>query len=99
MPTIDITPNPEYGTLQVGDRGDEVRRLQEELARYGYYEGDIDGVYGNQTRRAVEQFQYQHGPQRRRNGRAHYADRALREQPGAHVSDGGHARPPPPPPA
>ena len=23
--------------------------------------GDIDGVYGNQTRRAVEQFQYQHG--------------------------------------
>ena len=61
MPTIDITPNPEYGTLQVGDRGDEVRRLQEELARYGYYEGDIDGVYGNQTRRAVEQFQYQHG--------------------------------------
>lgn len=61
VPTIDITPNPEYGTLQVGDRGDEVRRLQEELARYGYYEGDIDGVYGNQTRRAVEQFQYQHG--------------------------------------
>lgn len=61
VPTIDITPNPEYGTLQVGDRGDEVRRLQEELARYGYYEGEIDGVYGNQTRRAVEQFQYQHG--------------------------------------
>lgn len=61
VPTIDITPNPEYSTLQVGDRGDDVRRLQEELARYGYYEGDIDGVYGNQTRRAVEQFQYQHG--------------------------------------
>ena len=38
-----------------------MRRLQEELARYGYYEGEIDGVYGNQTRRAVEQFQYQHG--------------------------------------
>lgn len=61
VPTIDITPNPKYGTLQVGDKGDEVRRLQEELARYGYYEGDIDGVYGNQTRRAVEEFQYQHG--------------------------------------
>ena len=61
VPTIDITPNPEYGTLQVGDKGDEVRRLQEDLARYGYYEGDIDGVYGNQTRRAVEEFQYQHG--------------------------------------
>ena len=61
VPTVNITPNPEYGTLQVGDNGDEVRRLQEALAQYGYYEGDIDGRYGNQTRRAVERFQYQHG--------------------------------------
>jgi len=38
-----------------------VRQLQEKLAEYGYYEGDIDGRFGNQTRRAVEAFQYQHG--------------------------------------
>ena len=92
VPTIDITPNPEYSTLQVGDKGDEVRRLQEELARYGYYEGEIDGVYGNQTRRAVEQFQYQHGLSADgMAGRVH-ADRAVRERPGAHVAHGGHAR-------
>lgn len=61
VPTIDITPNPDYKTIQVGDNGDQVRELQEKLKEYGYYEGEIDGKFGNQTRRAVEAFQYQHG--------------------------------------
>lgn len=61
VPTIDMTPNPAYKTVQVGDNGELVRQMQEKLAEYGYYEGDIDGRFGNQTRRAVEQFQYQHG--------------------------------------
>ena len=61
VPTIDITPNPEYKTIQSGDNGDAVRDLQQKLAEYGYYEGEIDGRFGNQTRRAVERFQYRHG--------------------------------------
>lgn len=61
VPTIDITPNPAYKTLQVGDRGDEVRAMQEKLIEYGYLQDDADGAYGNNTRRAVEAFQYQHG--------------------------------------
>lgn len=61
VPTIDITPNPAYKTLQVGDRGDLVRAMQEKLIEYGYLEGEADGAYGNQTRMAVEAFQYQHG--------------------------------------
>lgn len=61
VPTIDMTPNPAYKTIQVGDNGELVRQMQEKLAEYGYYEGDIDGRFGNQTRHAVEQFQYQHG--------------------------------------
>ncbi len=61
VPTIDISPNPDYKTIQVGDNGDQVRELQEKLKQYGYYEGEIDGRFGNQTRRAVEAFQYQHG--------------------------------------
>lgn len=61
VPTINITPNPDYKMLQVGDRGDDVRALQEKLVEYGYLDGEIDGAYGNQTRRAVEAFQYQHG--------------------------------------
>ncbi len=61
VPTIDITPNPAYKTLQMGERGDGVRELQERLQMFGYYEGEIDGAYGNQTRQAVEHFQYAHG--------------------------------------
>ena len=61
VPTIAISPNPEHKTLQVGDKGDEVLRLQQALAEYGYYEGELDGRYGNQTRYAVERFQYSHG--------------------------------------
>ena len=61
VPTIDITPNPAYKTVQMGDAGDRVRAMQEKLAEYGYYDGEIDGKFGYQTRRAVEAFQYQHG--------------------------------------
>lgn len=61
VPTINITPNPEYKTIQMGDNGDRVTELQTKLAEYGYYTGEIDGRFGNQTRRAVESFQYQHG--------------------------------------
>lgn len=61
VPTPAITPNSVYKTLKVGDKGDAVKTLQRRLAELGYYTGDIDGVFGNQTRRAVERFQYYHG--------------------------------------
>jgi peptidoglycan hydrolase-like protein with peptidoglycan-binding domain len=38
-----------------------VKDLQTRLTELGYYAGAIDGAYGNQTRRAVELFQYQNG--------------------------------------
>ncbi len=46
-----------YQPLAVGDRGEEVRQLQEKLAELGYLNGTIDGVYGQQTKRAVTAFQ------------------------------------------
>lgn len=61
VPTIDITPNPEYKQLQMGDRGEQVRAMQEKLIEYGYLDGEADGAYGNMTRQAVEAFQYHHG--------------------------------------
>lgn len=61
VPTVQVSPNPAYGVLQIGDKGDEVLRLQQTLTEYGYYDGDLDGRYGNQTRMAVEKFQYYHG--------------------------------------
>ena len=55
LPTI--TPNAAYGTLRMGDRGEEVRKLQTRLKELGYLQGNIDGAYGYQTRNAVMLFQ------------------------------------------
>lgn len=46
-----------YQPLAPGDRGEEVRKLQERLAELGYLDGVIDGIYGQQTKRAVTAFQ------------------------------------------
>ena len=61
VPTVAISPNPEYKTVSFGDKGENVLALQQGLAKYGYYSGDMDGRFGNQTRQAVELFQYSHG--------------------------------------
>ena len=61
VPTPGITPNSTYGQLIMGDRDETVVELQQKLTELGYYKGEIDGAYGNQTRRAVERFQYQNG--------------------------------------
>ena len=61
VPTVEVSVNPEYKTLVMGSKGDDVTRLQETLKTYGYYVGEVDGRYGNQTRQAVELFQYHHG--------------------------------------
>ena len=61
VPTPNITPNTEYKTLKVGDKGDSVATLQRRLTELGYYTGVVDGVFGNQTRRSVERFQYYQG--------------------------------------
>ena len=59
VPVPTITPNRAYHNLKQGDRGAEVRRLQERLIELGYLpEGAADGAYGGQTRNAVRKFQY-----------------------------------------
>jgi N-acetylmuramoyl-L-alanine amidase len=44
-----------------GSRGDEVREIQMRLAALGYYGGTIDGIYGTQTKKAVQKFQQDRG--------------------------------------
>ena len=63
VPVATMTPNPDYKTLQKGDRGDKVKALQVKLIALGYLTGEADGAYGNQTRRAVQRFQYYNGLQ------------------------------------
>ncbi|MCQ2457207.1 MAG: peptidoglycan-binding protein [Clostridia bacterium] len=56
-----MTPNPKYHILNTKTRGDHVRKLQERLIELGYLTGKADGVYGNQTRKAVMEFQRYNG--------------------------------------
>lgn len=44
-----------------GSRGQEVTTIQTKLKRWGYYNGNIDGIYGSQTLAAVKYFQRKNG--------------------------------------
>ena len=44
-----------------GSRGEEVRTIQTKLKRWGYYAGNVDGIYGSQTLAAVKKFQRKNG--------------------------------------
>lgn len=59
---IAISENSSVEALsKYGSRGDEVRQIQTKLKRWGYYNGNIDGIYGTQTLNAVKYFQRKNG--------------------------------------
>ena len=49
------------GLSKYGSRGSEVTQIQTKLKRWGYYKGNIDGIYGSQTLSAVKYFQKKNG--------------------------------------
>ena len=53
--------NSSYALSKYGSRGDEVRQIQTKLKRWGYYSGNVDGIYGSQTLSAVRWFQSKNG--------------------------------------
>jgi len=55
--------NGTYALSRYGSRGDEVRLIQTKLKRWGYYNGEIDGIFGSQTLSAVKWFQQKNGLQ------------------------------------
>ncbi len=59
LPTFDTQAVAVLSRL--GSRGDEVRQIQTRLKQWGYYNGAIDGIYGNQTEKAVRWFQQRNG--------------------------------------
>lgn len=48
-------------TLRKGDRGADVMEIQSMLKKIGFYEGEIDGIFGTQTEQAVLRFQRNFG--------------------------------------
>ena len=55
--------NSSLSLSKYGSRGDEVKQIQTKLKRWGYYYGNIDGIYGTQTLSAVKWFQSKNGLQ------------------------------------
>ncbi|MEW9094396.1 MAG: spore cortex-lytic enzyme [Clostridiaceae bacterium] len=48
-------------TYYYGSRGDVVSEIQRRLKNWGYYDGNVDGIYGYQTFLAVQKFQTKNG--------------------------------------
>lgn len=44
-----------------GSTGSEVRQIQTRLKNWGYYTGEVDGIYGSKTEAAVRYFQRKNG--------------------------------------
>lgn len=57
---IRIHLSPGMRALRRGDEGEDVRRLQEKLASFGYDVGEIDGRFGFLTEDALVEFQRDH---------------------------------------
>lgn len=59
--TIFPKQNEVEALSKYGSRGSEVTQIQTKLKRWGYYKGNIDGIYGSQTVEAVKYFQRKNG--------------------------------------
>ena len=56
-----LAPGALAAVLEVGSRGEDVRRVQQKLIQWGYLDGSADGSYGEKTRAAVLSFQRKNG--------------------------------------
>lgn len=52
-----VEKSVEKPAITIGARGDEVRVIQKHLADGGFYAGELDGIFGPITAKAVKEFQ------------------------------------------
>ena len=53
---------PAYAAVyQQGNKGATVRTIQKKLKNWGYYNGEVDGIFGAKTKEAVKYFQRKNG--------------------------------------
>lgn len=48
-------------SLKIGDKGEEVKDMQQELKNWGYFKGQVNGKFGYDTLRSVLNYQRQYG--------------------------------------
>ena len=56
-----IAQSAQAVTYRQGSTGEQVRVIQEKLKRWGYYDGEVDGIFGSATAKAVRYFQRTNG--------------------------------------
>ena len=50
-----------YSLSKFGSQSEEVIQIQTRLKKWGYYDGEVDGIYGSATKNAVILFQKKNG--------------------------------------
>lgn len=58
---LTLTVKADAATVKVGSSGTIVKTIQTKLKRWGYYTGSVDGIFGSQTKAAVQYFQRTNG--------------------------------------
>jgi N-acetylmuramoyl-L-alanine amidase len=58
---ISFSDNTSSMIVKYGSRGTTVKTIQSKLKQWGYYKGNVDGIFGWRTRTAVIAFQKKHG--------------------------------------
>lgn len=56
-----LLPVPSQAAVYWGQRGETVRKVQQKLKQWGYFSGEVDGVFGQATYNAVIAFQKKNG--------------------------------------
>lgn len=57
-PAVEVV---DAAVLKKGSTGGEVKEVQRRLKMWGYYSGEVDGIYGSKTVEAVKYFQRKNG--------------------------------------
>lgn len=60
-PTPSPTVAPPTATLRSGDKGDDVKKVQQRLKDLGYFTDTVDGKFGDATVKALKAFQKKNG--------------------------------------
>jgi len=58
---ISLVQNADAAVYKRGSSGSVVRQIQTNLKKWGYYTGEVDGVFGSRTEAAVKKFQQRNG--------------------------------------
>lgn len=55
------SPQAVTAAITIGTQSDTVKTIQKKLKDWGYFDGAVDGIFGEQTRQAVIRFQKKNG--------------------------------------